>query len=397
MVPPQPYSSNILELNIMIALPVSTTVNMTDEQIHNLLTTALERILKRIDLTQKEMREVMSIIMEGRCPDAMMGALLVGLNMKSESIDEITASASVMLDFAKKVDLEGCSHLVDIVGTGGDGSNLFNVSTASAFVAAAAGAHVAKHGNRGVSSKSGSSDLLDQAGINLNVTTDQTRQCIESQHIGFLFAPNHHQAMKHAIPIRRQLKVRTIFNILGPLTNPAGVKNSVVGVFTDTLCEPLAYVLKNLGANHVMVVGSKDGLDEISLATSTKVAELKDGEVTVYDIFPEDAGIDSQTLVGLSVDSSRQSLELIISALSGKEDNNYGIHPNKVSKARDMIALNAGAAIYVAGLASNFANGVNQAQTIIQSGAALKKLNDFAKFTQSFNNAPTNNQLGNPC
>lgn len=361
-----------------------TTEHLSDDQIHEILTTALARIVRRIDLTQQEMRQIMTIIMDGRCPDAMMGALLMGLNMKSESIDEITASASVMLDFAHKIEPKNCSNLVDIVGTGGDGSNLFNVSTASAFVAAAAGATVAKHGNRGVSSKSGSSDLLEKAGIDLNIDLDQARQCIENKNIGFLFAPNHHTAMKYAIPVRRALKVRTIFNILGPLTNPAGVKNSVIGVFTDTLCEPLAHVLKNLGADHVMVVGSKDRLDEISLATSTRVAELKDGEVTVYDIFPEDAGIDSQSLVGLDVNSSEQSLQLIQAALSGKDDNDFGINQNIVEKARDMIALNAGAAIYVSGLASNFPNGVSKAQTIIRNGKALQKMEDLADYTQSF-------------
>ncbi|WP_296405496.1 anthranilate phosphoribosyltransferase [Psychrobacter sp.] len=361
-----------------------TTAHLSDDQIHDILTTALSRILRRIDLTQHEMSQIMTIIMDGRCSDAMMGALLTGLNMKSESIDEITASASVMLDYAHKIETENTPYLVDIVGTGGDGSNLFNVSTASAFVAAAAGCNVAKHGNRGVSSKSGSSDLLEQAGLNLNITPEQTRQCIEEKSLGFLFAPNHHTAMKYAIPVRRALKVRTIFNILGPLTNPAGVKNLVVGVFTDTMCEPLAYVLKNLGAEHVMVVGSKDRLDEISLATSTKVAELKNGEVTVYDIFPEDVGIDSQTLVGLDVSSSEQSLKLIQAALSGEDTNDYEINQKNVEKARDMIALNAGAAIYVAGLASNLPNGVNQAQNIIRSGKALQKMKELAAFTQSF-------------
>ncbi|PNK60001.1 anthranilate phosphoribosyltransferase [Psychrobacter sp. FDAARGOS_221] len=361
------------------------TSDLSDEQIHDILTTALGRILRRIDLTQQEMRQIMTIIMDGRCPDAMMGALLTGLNMKSESIDEITASASVMLDFANTIEPKGRQNLVDIVGTGGDGSNLFNVSTASAFVAAAAGATVAKHGNRGVSSKSGSSDLLEQAGLDLSITPDQARQCIEQMGIGFLFAPNHHTAMKHAIPVRRALKVRTIFNILGPLTNPAGVKNLVVGVFTDNMCEPLAHVFKNLGAEHVMVVGSKDRLDEISLATSTKVAELKDGEVSVYDIYPEDAGIESQTLVGLEVSSSEKSLQLIQSALSGADSNDFGIPQNVVNKARDMIALNAGAAIYVSGLASNLPNGVNQAQTILQRGDALQKMQQLAEFTQTFN------------
>lgn len=351
---------------------------MSDEQIVQCLTSALNRLLERIDLTFDEMRNVMLIIMQGRCGDAMMGAILTALRMKSESIVEITAAASAMRELADNITPEGCNYLVDIVGTGGDGANLFNVSTASALVAAAAGAQVAKHGNRGVSTNSGSSDLLEQAGISLGLSPAQARKCIEEQGIGFLFAPNHHSAMRHALPVRRALKARTIFNILGPLTNPAGVPNLVIGVFTDKLCEPLANVMKNLGANHVMVVGAQDGLDEISLATSTTVAELKDGEVSVYEIVPEDAGIESQTLIGLNVDSPADSLALIRDALSGTDTSNH-----RILKARDMIALNAGAAIYVAGLASNYANGVSRAQTVIQNGMALTKLEELATFTQS--------------
>lgn len=350
---------------------------LSEEQVHKLLTSALDRILQRIDLTFDEMREVMLIIMQGRCSDALMGAILTGLRMKGESIDEITAAASAMRNLAANIEPKGCDYLVDIVGTGGDGANLFNVSTASALVTAAAGAQVAKHGNRGVSTKSGSSDLLEQAGISLALDPDQALKCIEDEGIGFLFAPNHHSAMRYANPVRRALKARTIFNILGPLTNPAGVPNLVIGVFTAQLCEPLAKVMKNLGAEHVMVVGAKDGLDEISLATSTTVAELKDGEITVYEMMPEDAGVESQTLIGLDVDSPEQSLELIKAALSGEET-----HDRSVIKARDMIALNAGAAIYTAGLASNYPNGVSRAQKVIQNGSALTKLNSLAAYTQ---------------
>jgi len=353
---------------------------MSDEQIFGILTTALTHLLERIDLTYEEMRNVMLIIMQGRCSEAMMGAILAALRMKSESIIEITAAASAMRELADTIAPRDCNHLVDIVGTGGDGANLFNVSTASALVAAAAGAQVAKHGNRGVSTNSGSSDLLEQAGISLGLTPAQALTCIEDQGIGFLFAPNHHSAMRHANPVRRALKARTIFNILGPLTNPAGVPNLVIGVFTAQLCEPLANVMKNLGANHVMVVGAKDGLDEISLATSTTVAELKDGKVSVYELMPEDAGIDSQTLIGLDVNSPAESLALIRAALSGEETTE-----RRVLKARDMIALNAGAAIYVAGLASNYANGVNRAQAVIQKGMALAKLESLAEFTQTLN------------
>ncbi len=350
---------------------------LPDESIHKLLTTALGRIFQHIDLTFDEMYQVMLVIMQGRCSDAMMGAILTGLRMKGESIDEITASASAMRDLATNINPRDCRYMVDIVGTGGDGANLFNVSTAAALVAAAAGAQVAKHGNRGVSTKSGSSDLLEQAGISLTLTPEQAQQCIENQGIGFLFAPNHHSAMRYANPVRRELKARTIFNILGPLTNPAGTPNLVIGVFTAQLCEPLAKVMKNLGARHVMVVGAKDGLDEISLATSTTVAELKDGEISVYEMMPEDAGVESQTLIGLDVDSPAQSLELIRAALSGADTNDRA-----VLKARDMIALNAGAAIYTAGLASNYPNGVSRAQKVIQNGDALIKLDDLAKYTQ---------------
>lgn len=350
---------------------------LSEEQVHKLLTSALDRILQRIDLTFDEMREVMLIIMQGRCSDALMGAILIGLRMKGESIDEITAAASAMRNLAANIEPKGCDYLVDIVGTGGDGANLFNVSTASALVTAAAGAQVAKHGNRGVSTKSGSSDLLEQAGISLALDPAQALKCIEDEGIGFLFAPNHHSAMRYANPVRRALKARTIFNILGPLTNPAGVPNLVIGVFTAQLCEPLAKVMKNLGAEHVMVVGAKDGLDEISLATSTTVAELKDGEITVYEMMPEDAGVESQTLIGLDVDSPEQSLELIKAALSGEET-----HDRSVIKARDMIALNAGAAIYTAGLASNYPNGVSRAQKVIQNGSALTKLDSLAAYTQ---------------
>lgn len=350
---------------------------LSEEQVHKLLTSALDRILQRIDLTFDEMREVMLIIMQGRCSDALMGAILTGLRMKGESIDEITAAASAMRNLAANIEPKGCDYLVDIVGTGGDGANLFNVSTASAFVVAAAGAQVAKHGNRGVSTRSGSSDLLEQAGISLALTPEQAKDCIENEGVGFLFAPNHHSAMRYANPVRRELKARTIFNILGPLTNPAGTPNLVIGVFTAQLCEPIAKVMKNLGARHVMVVGAKDGLDEISLATSTTVAELKDGEISVYEMMPEDAGIESQTLIGLDVDSPEQSLALIRAALSGADT-----HDRAVLKARDMIALNAGAAIYTAGLASNYPNGVSRAQKIIQNGDALLKLESLAKYTQ---------------
>ena len=257
---------------------------------------ALSNITKNIHLTQDQMQDVMRAIMSGEATDAQIGALLMGLRLKGESIDEITAAARVMRELATKIDVSDIPYLVDIVGTGGDGQNLFNVSTASAFVIAAAGATIAKHGNRGVSTKSGSSDLLEQAGINLDLNMQQTERCIRDVGVGFLFAPNHHQAMKYAIGPRKELGIRSIFNLLGPLTNPAGVNRLVIGVFSNELCRPIAEVMKQLGAEHVMVVHSRDGLDEISIASSTHVAELKNGEVTEWEIIPESVDIESQTL-----------------------------------------------------------------------------------------------------
>ena len=362
-----------------ITTAIENNQPLTPEQTQLLLTTALDRAINTIDLTYAEMRGVMLAIMQGQCPDAMMGALLTALRMKGESIEEITAAAQVMRDLAIKVDLSDVPNVVDIVGTGGDGANLFNVSTAATMVAAVAGCHVAKHGNGGVSGKSGSSDLLQQAGINLALNTEQITQSIKTHGIGFLFAPNHHVAMKHAMPIRRTLKTRTVFNILGPLTNPAGVKNAMIGVFNPSLCEPLANVFKNLGAEHVPVVGSVDHLAALSLATYTHVAELKDGKVSVYDIEPEDVGIESQTLKGLIIDSPAQSLALIREALAN--------NPNKTpiaKKAADMVALNAGATIYVAGKAETIKQGVAMAQDIISSGKALQKMAALASFTQQF-------------
>lgn len=337
---------------------------------------ALNHITKNIHLTKSQMQEVMRSIMQGQATDAQIGALLMGLRLKGESIDEMTAAAQVMRDLATKVDVSDVPHLVDIVGTGGDGQNLFNVSTASSFIIAAAGASIAKHGNRGVSSKSGSSDLLEQAGIQLDLNIQQTERCIREMGIGFLFAPNHHQAMKYAIGPRKELGFRTIFNLLGPLTNPADVKRLVIGVFSDELCVPMAEVMKQLGAEHVMVVHSKDGLDEISLASATTVAELKDNEISTWTITPEDVGVQSQSLHGLIIESPEQSLKLIKDAL-GRKKSELG------QKAADMIALNAGAGIYVAGLAKSYQQGVTFAQDLLDGGQGLEKLSVFAEFTKT--------------
>lgn len=337
---------------------------------------ALNHITKNIHLTQPQMEDIMRSIMQGEATEAQIGALMMGLRMKGESIDEMTAAARVMREFAIKIDVSDIKHLVDIVGTGGDGQNLFNVSTASSFVIAAAGATIAKHGNRGVSSKSGSSDLLEQAGIHLDLDMQQTERCIREMGVGFLFAPNHHKAMKYAAGPRRELGIRSIFNLLGPLTNPAGVKRFVIGVFSDELCRPIAEVMKQLGAEHVMVVHSKDGLDEISLAAPTAVAELKDGEVTEWILNPEDVGIESQTLSGLVVADAAASLKLIKDAL-GKNKSDIG------EKAANMIALNAGAGIYVAGITKTYAQAVTFAQDIIYGGQALEKMSVLAEFTKT--------------
>lgn len=337
---------------------------------------ALNRIASNLDLSRDEMKDVMRIVMNGEATDAQIGAFLMGLRLKSETIDEITGATEVMRELATKVSINA-SPLVDIVGTGGDGANLFNVSSASSFVVAAAGGFVAKHGNRGVSSKSGSADLIEKAGINLDMKPEEVARCVEQIGVGFMFAPAHHGAMKHAIGPRRELGCRTIFNILGPMTNPAGVTRQLIGVFTRELCRPMAEVMQRLGAEHIMVVCSKDGLDEISLATVTHVAELKDGEITEYDLTPEDLGIKSQSLVGLTVDSSDESLKLIKSAFGRN-------HDETTEKARDMIALNAGAAIYVAGLAKTAKEGVDMALDAMGSGLAAGKMSELADFSQCF-------------
>lgn len=337
---------------------------------------ALNRIASNLDLSREEMKEVMRIVMNGEATDAQIGAFLMGLRLKSETIDEITGATEVMRELATGVTVDA-SPMVDIVGTGGDGANLFNVSSAAAFVVAAAGGFVAKHGNRGVSSKSGSADLIEKAGINLDMKPEEVARCVEEIGVGFMFAPAHHGAMKNAIGPRKELGCRTLFNILGPMTNPAGVTRQLIGVFTKELCYPMAEVLHRLGAEHIMVVHSKDGLDEISLASATHVAELKDGKITEYDITPEDLGIKSQSLVGLSVDSSEESLALIRAAFGRT-------HDDITEKARDMIALNAGAAIYVSGLADTAKEGVDMALDAMGSGLAAGKMSELADFSHCF-------------
>ena len=334
---------------------------------------ALNRVVNNLDLTTAEMQDVMRLIMTGQCTDAQIGAFLMGMRMKSETIDEIVGAATVMRELASPVSIDA-ERLVDTCGTGGDGMNVFNVSTAAAFVVAAAGGRVAKHGNRAVSGKSGSADLLEAAGVYLNLKSDQVARCVESVGVGFMFAPAHHGAMKHAIGPRRELGLRTVFNMLGPMTNPAGVKHQVIGVFSQALCRPMAEVLQRLGSQHVLVVHAQDGLDEISLAAPTHVAELKDGVISEYRIQPEDFGIRSQTLIGLTVEGAQDSLALIRDAL-GKRKTDNG------QKAADMIVLNAGAALYAADQASSLAEGVALAQDALSSGLVREKLAELVSFT----------------
>ena len=323
---------------------------------------AIKAVTEKRDLTAEEMNATMRLIMTGEATPAQVGGFLVGLRMKGESIDEITAAASVMRDLASKVDVDK-SHLVDTCGTGGDSSGSFNISTASALVVAAAGGKVAKHGNRSISSKSGSADVLETAGVNLEISAEQVAECVNEIGVGFMFAPLHHSAMKHAIGPRREMAVRTIFNVLGPLTNPAGAPNQVLGVFSKDLVEPLAHVLKRLGSEHVLVVHAEDGMDEISIASPTFVAELKDGEVSSYTIQPEDFSMSRADLQQIRATDSAHSLEII-----------KAVFDNTEGPAKDIVCLNAGAAIYVAGLATSLASGVKRAQEVIASGAVNEKL-----------------------
>jgi len=312
----------------------------------------------------------MNDIMTGNATDAQIGGFLVGLSMKGETIDEIVAAAKVMRSLATGVKISKPKHLVDTCGTGGDSSGLFNVSTASAFVVASAGGQVAKHGNRSISSKSGSADVLETAGVNLDMSPETISNCVEKIGVGFMFAPAHHSAMKYAIGPRRELAVRTIFNVLGPLTNPAGAPSQVMGVYHKDLVEPIAYALKNLGSSHVMVVHSNDGLDEISIADSTYVAELKHGTVETYSISPLDFNMQQANLDSICVDDADASLKLIQEALDGQK-----------GPAKDIIALNAGAAIYVSGLANSLKDGVKKAQEVLSSGAAHQKLDDLVRMS----------------
>jgi len=333
---------------------------------------AIKAVTEKRDLNTEEMTATMQLIMTGEATPAQVGGFLIGLRMKGETIDEITSAAAVMRELASKVEVDK-NHLVDTCGTGGDASGSFNISTASALVVAAAGGNVAKHGNRSISSKSGSADVLETAGVNLELSPAQVAECVNEIGVGFMFAPLHHSAMKHAIGPRREMAVRTIFNVLGPLTNPAGAPNQVLGVFSKELVEPLAHVLQRLGSEHVLVVHAEDGMDEISITSTTYVAELKDGEVKTYTVQPEDFGLPRASLEQIRATDSAHSLEIIKSVFN-----------NTAGPAKDIVCLNAGAAIYAAGLTTSLAEGVKKAQDVIASGAVAKKLEQLIVKTNSY-------------
>jgi len=335
---------------------------------------ALENLLERHELHEEQMTSVMHQIMSGEATPAQMGAILTALRMKGETLQEITAAVKVMRELATPVHIDDHSKLVDTCGTGGDGANTFNISTACAFVVAAGGGTVAKHGNRSISSKSGSADVLEAAGVDLKLTPEEVSECIKETGVGFMFAQKHHSAMRHVIGARQEMGVRTIFNLLGPLTNPAAAPFQVIGVYEKSLTLLFARVLQQLGSKHVMVVHADDGLDEISIASNTTVAELKDGVITEWEIDPYEHDMDHVGLKDLAVDSAQDSLNVIRSVFA-----------NNDSGAKDIVCLNAGASLYVAGLADDYAAGVQLARTVIAQGLAQKKLNEFIAKTQSFN------------
>ncbi len=331
---------------------------------------AIQVVLDKKHLGSDQMKQVMRLIMGGSATPAQIGGFLIGLRCKGETVDEIAAAAEVMRELATPVKISG-DHIIDTCGTGGDGANTFNISTASAFVVAAAGGKVAKHGNRSVSSKSGSADVLEAAGVKLDLTPEQVARCVNEIGVGFLFAPNYHGAMKHAIGPRKEMGVRTLFNLLGPLSNPAGAANQLIGVFSKHWIEPIAQVLQKLGSKHVLVVSAEDGLDEISIAAATHIAELKDDKITTYTITPEQFGIDKGPLADLAVTDAQSSLKKIHSVLD-----------NLDGPAKNIVLLNAGAAIYAANITDSLEAGINTARQVIENGSAKAKLNALIEITQ---------------
>ncbi|CAN7214724.1 MULTISPECIES: anthranilate phosphoribosyltransferase [Acidovorax] len=333
---------------------------------------ALQRTIEHREIFHDEMLHLMRLIMNGELSPVMTASIITGLRVKKETIGEITAAAQVMREFSTKVHVKDATHMVDIVGTGGDGANTFNISTCSMFVAAAAGAKVSKHGGRGVSSKSGSADVMEALGIHINLKPEQIAQCIAEVGIGFMFAPNHHPAMKNVAPVRKELGVRTIFNILGPLTNPAGAPNILMGVFHPDLVGIQVRALQRLGAEHALVVYGRDGMDEVSLGAATLVGELKNGQITEYEIHPEDFGLPMASNRALKVETPEQSREMLIGVLKGEP-----------GAAQDIVCLNAGVALYAANVAESIQTGIAKARAAIASGAALAKLEQVVTRTHA--------------
>src|SRR5688572_6623010 len=332
---------------------------------------ALARVIEHREIFREEMLGLMRAIMSGEVSPTLIAAIVTGLRVKKETIGEIAAAAEVMRDFATKVPAADEPNLIDTCGTGGDGAHSFNISTAAMFVAAAAGAKIAKHGGRSVSSKSGSADVLEALGVNINLKPEQVARSIQEVGVGFMFAPNHHSAMKHAAPVRRELGVKTIFNILGPLTNPAGAKQQVMGVFHPDLVGIQARVLGRLGSRRVLIVHGLEGLDEISVSGPTMLGELKEGEILEYTVAPQDLGLPSYDAAAIRVNGIDESKAMLLSALE-----------NETGAARDVVALNAGASIYIAGIADTLREGVKVAQSVIASGAARNRLDQFVAFTR---------------
>ena len=333
---------------------------------------ALLRTIEHREIFHDEMLHLMRLIMKGEISPQMMAAITTGLRVKKETIGEITAAAQVMREMSTKVQVADTTHLVDVVGTGGDGSHTFNISTCSMFVAAAAGARVAKHGGRGVSSKSGSADVIEALGIALNLTPEQIAQSIAETGVGFMFAPNHHPAMKNVAPIRKEMGCKTIFNLLGPLTNPAGAPNILMGVFHPDLVGIQVRVLQRLGAEHALVVYGRDGMDEVSLGAATMVGELKNGEISEYEIHPEDFGMPMQSNRSIKVETPAESLAML-----------RGVLANQPGAAKDIVLLNAGATLYAAGVASTIKAGIDRAREAIETGTAQAKLEQVMAFTQA--------------
>jgi anthranilate phosphoribosyltransferase len=351
-------------LAIFLNLKTETNMPITPQE-------ALQRTIEHREIFHDEMLHIMRMIMNGELSPVMTAALITGLRVKKETIGEITAAAQVMREFSTKVNVPDTRHLVDIVGTGGDGSHTFNISTCSMFVAAAAGAKTAKHGGRSVSSKSGSADVLESLGANINLSPEKIAQCVKEVGIGFMFAPNHHPAMKNVAALRKELGVRTIFNILGPLTNPAGAPNILMGVFHSDLVGIQIRALQRLGAEHALVVYGRDGMDEVSLGASTLVGELKDGHLTEYEIHPEDFGMAMASHRALRVETPEESQAVL-----------RGVLNNEAGAARDIVILNAGAALYAANVTTSIKDGIALARQVIESGAAKEKLAQFVAFTQ---------------